>query len=105
MPNHNNYTIYPSFIVETLLTNLKVLDESICTLHANYLSGNMKKMNRMKEYGFWLAVKQSNGTYGDTCMEYVPKQLSIVSNVAAAGSSSSISSSNKALVSNITSHA
>lgn len=94
--HHINYPIYLSFIVETLLTNLKTLDENICTLHANYISGNVKKMNRMKEYGFWLAVKQSDGTYGDRCTEYVPKQLSIGSNVAG--------NSDKSVVRNITSH-
>ena len=54
-------------------------------------------MTRMKEYGFWLALKQSDGLYGDRCMEYVPKQMSIGSNVAG--------SSDKAVVSNITSDA
>ena len=39
--------------LETLLANLKILNETICTLHANYISGNEKKMERMKEYGFW----------------------------------------------------
>ena len=52
-------------------------------------------MNRMKEYGFWLAMKQSDGTYGDRCMEYAPKQLSIGSNVAG--------NSDKSVVRNITS--
>ena len=92
-----NSQYLPYFTVETLLTNLKILNENICTLHANYISGNVKKMTRMKEYGFWLAVKQSDGLYGDRCMEYVPKQMSIGSNVAG--------SSDKAVISNITSHA
>ena len=45
-----NCTLLP---LETLLANLKILNETICTLHANYISGNEKKMERMKEYGFW----------------------------------------------------
>lgn len=41
------------------------------TLHANYISGNKKKMSRMKEHGFWLADIQEDGhTY--TCQPYVP---------------------------------
>ena len=42
-----------NLFLETLMANLKILNESICTLHANYISGNEKKMERMKEYGFW----------------------------------------------------
>eukprot|EP01034_Spumella_vulgaris_P021696 gene21696-27746_t len=45
----------PELTYEMLLSNLKTLNESIVTLHANYISGNEKKMMRMKEYGFWLA--------------------------------------------------
>jgi hypothetical protein len=58
---------------DTLLANLKKLNESICTLHANYLSGNHKKMNRMKEHGFWLATQDEHGNYQERCLEYVPR--------------------------------
>ena len=74
------HIISSHLIIETLLTNLKIMNEEICTLHANYISGNVKKMNRMKEYGFWLAIKQPNGTYSDKCLDYVPKQQLIVNN-------------------------
>jgi hypothetical protein len=50
---------------ETLLENLKKLNETICALHANYISGNRKKMNKMKENGFWLADIKNDWSY--TC--------------------------------------
>ncbi len=55
-----------------MLENLKTLNESIVTLHANYISGNRKKMNRMKEYGFWLAEGDRAGGNTQHCAEYVP---------------------------------
>lgn len=63
---------------ETLLANLKTLNESIVTLHANYLSGNEKKMNRMREYGFWLAHYAAPGAPPGNqhlCHDYVPHEL------------------------------
>ena len=57
---------------DKLQENLKRLNETIVTLHANYLSGNAKKMNRMKEYGFWLATTDENGAYTNKCADYVP---------------------------------
>eukprot|EP00605_Chrysophyceae_sp_TOSAG23-4_P000317 GSChrysophyteH1.ASY1.ANO1.362.1 assembled CDS len=47
----------PEFTYEELLKNLKLRNETICAVHANYLSGNSPKMQRMQEYGFWLATK------------------------------------------------
>lgn len=75
-------------IIETLETNLKRINESICTLHANYLSGNTKKMNRMKEYGFWLATTDENGHYTDQCKEYIPYTTSgtVASSTSSSGS-------------------
>lgn len=58
------------FLVETLLENLKTLNESMVALHANYISGNEKKMLAMKEFGFWLSESKNDGTY--TCKPYVP---------------------------------
>lgn len=55
-----------------LQANLVKLNESIVTLHANYLSGNQKKMNRMKEYGFWLATTDERGVYTNQCLDYAP---------------------------------
>jgi hypothetical protein len=46
------------------------LNDSIVALHANYISGNEKKMAAMKEFGFWLADSKTDGTY--TCKSYVP---------------------------------
>jgi len=60
------------FLLDKLQENLKRLNETIVTLHANYLSGNAKKMNRMKEYGFWLATTDENGAYTNKCADYVP---------------------------------
>eukprot|EP01034_Spumella_vulgaris_P035801 gene35801-44150_t len=55
-----------------LLHNLKTLNESIVTLHANYLSGNEPKMMRMKEYGFWLANNiEPNAKDPNSCSQYV----------------------------------
>ena len=59
----------PEFTYERLLTNLQATNSSIITLHANYLSGNKKKMNRMKEYGFWLSERRNNEWI---CKPYVP---------------------------------
>lgn len=42
----------------------------MCAVHANYLSGNHKKMNRMKDYGFWLATQDEQGHYQERCAEY-----------------------------------
>jgi hypothetical protein len=57
---------------ETLQLNLKRLNETIATLHANYLSGNEKKMNRMRDYGLWLATTDERGHFSERCAEYVP---------------------------------
>jgi hypothetical protein len=59
------------------LDNLKLLNESIVTVHANYISGNKKKMQRMKEYGFWLATNTVSADglshhFTEKCMPYVP---------------------------------
>jgi hypothetical protein len=42
----------------------------MCTVHANYISGNQKKKQKMDDYGLWLAQQQSDGRY--TCKDYVP---------------------------------
>lgn len=62
----------PFNCTDTLQANLKKINETICTLHANYLSGNHKKMNRMKEYGFWLATTDAQGHHQEQCLDYVP---------------------------------
>ena len=52
---------------------MKLLNQPIITLHANYISGNEKKMNRMKEYGFWLATpNNSSKDIGSSCLVYQP---------------------------------
>lgn len=63
----------PELTYETLMANLKTLNESLVTLHANYLSGNRKKMLRMKEYGFWLSHTDENGQH--VCAVYKPHAL------------------------------
>ena len=52
----------PEYTYEQLLENVALRNETICAVHANYLSGNTPKMQRMQEYGFWLATK--SGTKG-----------------------------------------
>ena len=59
------------YITEALYSHLKTLNESIVTLHANYISGNKKKMNKMKEFGFWLA-DISDDLQSYQCHDYVP---------------------------------
>jgi hypothetical protein len=50
----------PEFTYEMLLENVALRNETICAVHANYLSGNAPKMQRMQEYGFWLASKEGD---------------------------------------------
>lgn len=57
--------------IETLMTNLKQLNETIVTLHANYISGNKKKMNKMKEHGFWIVDVKPDGGY--QCLAFHPR--------------------------------
>jgi hypothetical protein len=47
----------PEYTYEQLLINVEKRNETICAVHANYLSGNSPKQQRMQEYGFWLATK------------------------------------------------
>ena len=37
-----------------MVENLEKRNETICTIHANYLKGNKQKQDRLQEYGFWL---------------------------------------------------
>ena len=63
-------------IVERLQENLKALNASMVAVHANYLSGNEKKKQRMKEYGFWLSQavtdKEMKIVEDKGCSPYVP---------------------------------
>jgi len=79
----------PEYTYEQLLENVALRNETICAVHANYLSGNAPKMQRMQEYGFWLATKSGTkvnvtvgakhnhehhhetGGWGGECLEYV----------------------------------
>eukprot|EP00981_Chlorochromonas_danica_P008689 scaffold2270_cov242-Ochromonas_danica.AAC.3 len=45
----------PELTYEMLVENLKKMNERMVTVHANYISGNKKKMVRMMDYGLWLA--------------------------------------------------
>jgi Nucleotide-diphospho-sugar transferase len=74
----------PEFTYERLLENLKLHNETICTLHANYMKGNLPKMERMRAHGFWLSVANDGGsnhaagsvattnTNKRTCIDFVP---------------------------------
>ena len=59
----------PEYTYEQLLENVALRNESICAVHANYLSGNAPKMQRMQEYGFWLATK--SGTKGAASHDHI----------------------------------
>jgi hypothetical protein len=61
------------------MLHLKQLNESIVTLHANYISGNKKKMNKMKEHGFWLADISADGN-SYTCQPFVQRLANITLN-------------------------
>ncbi len=64
---------------ETLIENLNTLNESMVALHANYISGNEKKMAAMKEYGFWLADTKIDGSY--KCKPYIPYKPATQGNI------------------------
>jgi len=79
----------PEYTYEQLLENVALRNETICAVHANYLSGNAPKMQRMQEYGFWLATKSGTkvnataggkhahdhhhetGGWGGECLDYI----------------------------------
>lgn len=61
----------PEMTYETLQLNLKQLKETAAAIHANYMSGNAKKMGRLQEHGLWLAdIDPSGVSY--TCREFKP---------------------------------
>lgn len=66
--------LYPT---ETLLMNLRTLKSNVITVHANYLKGgNEVKMNKMKDYNFWLT--ESTATeYSSKCHDYVPLKVDL----------------------------
>jgi hypothetical protein len=69
----------PELTYETLILNLRRMNAGVITMHGNYISGNRRKMERMKEYGFWLAsadtVSIADGAYAGKCLDYVPAPL------------------------------
>ena len=82
---HIYFDIYV-FFIGTLMENLRLANETIVTLHANYIKGNSNKANKMKEYGFWLKKGEiqtnrlSQGLtpiHENTCIPYVPSHLQI----------------------------
>lgn len=74
--------------IERLQANLKKLNQSMVAVHANYLSGNLKKKERMKEYGFWLSQAETNENMEVTvdrgCSEYIPYVVSAAAAAKAA---------------------
>lgn len=67
----------PELTYEMLVSNLKKMNSGIVTVHGNYISGNRRKMERMKEYGFWLApsdvLSVIDGGYAmKQCKVYIP---------------------------------
>lgn len=49
----------------TLLQNVRKRNETICSIHANWIIGNQNKKDLMKEHGYWLADEISN-----TCLDF-----------------------------------
>jgi len=66
----------PEYTYEELRLNLFLRNESVCSLHANYIKGNRAKKERMDEYGFWLATQNHNSSahqhdyWNGPCKEY-----------------------------------
>ena len=63
------------------MENLLLANETIVTLHANYIKGNSNKANKMKEYGFWLKKGENQNSrlsqgqtplYENSCIPYIP---------------------------------
>eukprot|EP01031_Cornospumella_fuschlensis_P041518 gene41518-50668_t len=89
--------------LETLQSSLQSMNESAVAIHANYMSGNRKKAQRMLEYNLWLlqdgmtldsaGASTSGGEgasgvgeyYNMKCREYVPYAGNATSIAAAAG--------------------
>ena len=74
----------PEYTYEALLENVALRNETFCAVHANYLSGNRPKQQRMAEYGFWLATQRRNRgkmhdaeTWGGVCKEYVQHNVTL----------------------------
>lgn len=43
-------------MAENLVGTLKLRNQSMYTVHANYIVDNHRKVQKMKEHGFWLAT-------------------------------------------------
>jgi hypothetical protein len=61
----------PEQTYESVLQHMQLLNESVVTVHANYLSGNKLKMQRMQEHHLWLAEYDSDAAnnFGVTSTE------------------------------------
>ena len=66
------------------MENLHIYNETIVTLHANYIKGNANKAKKMSEYGFWLLMRDDNNTvksqgksqiYNRSCQPYIPSSI------------------------------
>ena len=66
------------------MENLAHRNETICTLHANYLKGNVNKALRMSEHGLWLSGQPDaldKKRLAGTCSPYVPRMSNATSSV------------------------
>lgn len=59
----------PEYTYEELLANLQYRNETIHTLHANYIKGNHNKLLKMKEHGFWIAAPDNDGL-NNICLKF-----------------------------------
>jgi hypothetical protein len=51
------------------MENLKIRNETLCIVHANFFWGNGGKMNKLVEFGYWLAVKEGRQKWTNKCNE------------------------------------
>lgn len=66
----------PELTYETLLLHLAKKGNPMVAVHGNYISGNKRKMDTMKESGFWLApstkMPVDAAAYNEQCLQYHP---------------------------------
>lgn len=65
----------PEFTYEMLQEMVVLRNDTICAVHANYITGNGGKMEKMKQYGFWLSHSDLKGL-SNVCNSYVEVPVS-----------------------------
>lgn len=69
----------PGMTYELLINGVNLRNESICTVHSNYMVGNKTKMDRLKEFGLWISRNKDEvlGPGSGRCEPYVPRNITI----------------------------